>query len=462
MNKTMLLGATCALSLTLGVPAKAQENTAYFPLAVYRTGPYASGGAPNFSGMIDYFNLVNMHGGINGVKIVWKECETAYTVERGIECYHRLVDGQPAVMFDSHSTGIMDALLEQTTKDKISQVQNGGGSMVAQDGEVMPYEFVVGFSYPDEAYIIVSYFGQLLGGMDKLKGKKIVTLYHGSPYGRVNLGLLDDLAKKYGFQNIKIEVPDPGAEQQSQWLQIRRIKPDFVFLRGWGIMNPVAIETAYRTGYPVNKIVGNLWAASEEDVLPAGAAADGYRAMVINPTGTDQPVTHEIVEKLYKTREGNLQDKSRLGSLYWNMGVQGGIERVEAYRIAQARFGNKVMSRTEFRWGIENLVIDKKRREALGAPDMLPVHLSCTDHMGGHKARIEQWDAKAKKWHIVSDWLAPDVREATAYTLKLAEKYRKDHNITRRNCADPKQRNDWDLTASDLADEAAAKKAASR
>ncbi len=31
--------------------------------------------------------LVNMKGGINGVKLVWEECETEYNATRGVECY---------------------------------------------------------------------------------------------------------------------------------------------------------------------------------------------------------------------------------------------------------------------------------------------------------------------------------------------------------------------------------------
>ena len=29
-------------------------------------------------------------GGINGVTLVWEECETVYDVPRGMECYERL------------------------------------------------------------------------------------------------------------------------------------------------------------------------------------------------------------------------------------------------------------------------------------------------------------------------------------------------------------------------------------
>jgi hypothetical protein len=38
----------------------------------------------------------------------------------------------------------------------------------------------------------------------------------------------DLYAKKHGFESRHIEGPAPGNEQQSQWLSIRRIKPDWV------------------------------------------------------------------------------------------------------------------------------------------------------------------------------------------------------------------------------------------
>ena len=76
--------------------------------------------------------------------------------------------------------------------------------------------------------------------MDKLKGKKIVHLYHDSAFGKEPLPVLEAQAKQYGFELIKIPVAHPGNEQQSQWLQIRQAKPDYVILWGWGVMNPIA------------------------------------------------------------------------------------------------------------------------------------------------------------------------------------------------------------------------------
>ena len=83
--------------------------------------------------------------------------------------------------------------------------------------------------------------------MDKLKGKKIVNLYHDSAYGKETIPVLDAQAKKYGFEITHIAVPLPGNEQSAQWLQIRQIKPDWVILRGWGVMNPTSLKAAAKS-----------------------------------------------------------------------------------------------------------------------------------------------------------------------------------------------------------------------
>ena len=42
--------------------------------------------------MIDYLNYLNTkHGGVNGVKLVYEECETKYNAARSVECYQRLL-----------------------------------------------------------------------------------------------------------------------------------------------------------------------------------------------------------------------------------------------------------------------------------------------------------------------------------------------------------------------------------
>ena len=423
------------------------EESMYVPIPSYRVGPYAAGGTGYFGGILDYYNLVNSRGGVGGVKLTWSECETEYSVERGVECYKRLKDREGgAVFFDPLSVGISTALIETGRADKMPIIAVNHGKTAGQRGDVFPYYFMPGINTYDEHSIMVHYIGELEGGMSNLKGKKIAMLFHGSPYGREAIGFMDSMCEKHGCTHAAIEVPHPGNEQQSQWLKIRKMKPDYVLLRGWGVMNPVAMQTAKRMGFPVSRLIGNIWSNSDEDVIPAGAAASGYQAITTHPAGTDFKVVQDIISTVYGAGHGDLQDKSRLGSVYWNLGVLAGVVHTEALRIAQERFGNRALSSAETRWGFENLVLTAERIEELGATGLVPeLALSCLDHVGGHLAKFQQWDASARKWNIVSDWIEGDVALSQTIIDAGAAKYAADNAIEARPCDANNNDDDFDL-----------------
>jgi branched-chain amino acid transport system substrate-binding protein len=265
--KSLLLGAAF-VSAAMGVASSVQAQEQFIALPSYRVGPYAAGGSGFYGGAIDYFNLVNLNGGVNGVKIVWEECETEYNPSRGIECYERLkTKNGGATMVEPLSTGVAYGILDRVRQDKIPMTTLGYGRSDAANGKVFPYIFPLITSYWNQAAGMVKYLGDKSGGMDKLKGKKIVHLYHDSAFGKEPLPVLEAQAKQYGFELIKIAVAPPGSEQQSQWLQIRQANPDHVILWGWGVMNSVAIKTAQRNGFPREKMLGVWWAGSEEDTI---------------------------------------------------------------------------------------------------------------------------------------------------------------------------------------------------
>src|SRR5690606_27489278 len=277
-RKTLVAGAVAAGLLTTGY-AVAQEQ--FIGLPSYRVGPYAAGGSGIYGGWIDYMQLINNRdGGINGVKLTWEECETEYNNARGVECYERLkTKGSTGdAVFQPLSTGIAYSVLEKVAQDGMPMVTIGYGRTDAADGRVFPWVFPMITTYWSQASAIVNYIGSKEGGLDKLKGKKIGLLYHDSAYGKESHAIMDKLAAKHGFNVEKIAVAHPGNEQQSQWLQIRQMRPDYVVLWGWGVMNPTALRTAARTGFPREKIVGVWWAGAEEDTVPAGDAAKGYTA----------------------------------------------------------------------------------------------------------------------------------------------------------------------------------------
>lgn len=425
--KAALLGALLGTAALL--PAAAQADEQYFPLQSYRVGPYAAGGTGFFGGFIDYLTLVNNRdGGVNGVKLTWDECETQYEVERGVECYKRQKNRPGVAAWNPLSVGIAYAMIDDVGRDKVPLITVNHGRTDSTDGRVFKYVFPLLLNPYSESSGIVNYIGTREGGLETLKGKKIVVLYHGSPYGKETIPIYQLLAEKYGFSVEQIEVPHPGNEQQSQWLSIRRTKPDYVVLRGWGVMNPVALKTAQKVGFPADRIIGNVWSNSEEDVIPAGDAAKGYTAITTQASGADYPVLQEIAKTVYGAGKGNLDDRKRIGSVYHNLGIVNGILNVEAVRIAQDKFGKRTLTGDEVRWGFEHLRLDPKRVEALGAKGLFhSINVSVANHEGEGRVTFQQWDGA--KWKVVSDWIAPDWALLRPIIEKSSLAYAAEHGI---------------------------------
>ncbi len=430
------LGAASALALVWAAPVQAQ-NEQFIPMPSYRIGPYAAGGTSLYGGMIDYMNLINMRdGGINGVKLTWEECETEYKPDRGVECYERLKAKGPtgAAMFTFYSTGISYALISKVAQDKIPLVTIAHGRTDAADGRFFPYVFPLFTTYWSLNTDIVRYIGQREGGLAKLKGKKIVHLHHGSAYGKEPNVVFQKQAEKYGFEGKIIEVPAPGSEQQAQWLEIRQFKPDWVIVSGWGVMNPAMLKNAARVGFPMDHIIGNFWTGSEEDVDPVGAPAKGYISAVLNPPGKEFKVIQEIERVVYGAGKGNMTEKHRIGSIYYNRGVLTSIVFVEAIRVAQGKFGKKPLTGEQVRWGLENLNLDGARIAALGATNFIqPLKVTCADHEGGGAAKFQQWDGT--KWKVISDWIQADKALVRPLIEESAAKYAKENNIQERDCS---------------------------
>jgi branched-chain amino acid transport system substrate-binding protein len=422
--------ATAALTSVITTAANAQEQ--YLPLLSYRVGPYAAAGSGFFGGVIDYMNLVNSKGGINGVKIAFEECETEYNPSRGVECYERLKTRNGGASFvEPMSTGIAYGVLDRVVNDKIPMTTLGYGRSDSANGKVFPYVFPLGTTYWNLAAAMIKHLADK-SGPQGLKGKKIAFLYLDGAYGKEPFPVLDALSKEHQFELVKIPVAHPGNEQQSQWLQIRQANPDHVILWGFGVMNTVALKTAQRNGIAREKILGSWWAGSEEDVVPAGDAAKGYSSMAMVIPGS-YPVVDEIRSKLYEAGKGNLDDKKRIGSVYHMRGIAAGILSVEAIRKAQDKYGKgKVLTSEQIRWGFENLNIDEQRQKELGALGMFPaIKTSCEDHEGSGATKVLQWDGA--KWKVTTpNWIVGDKTLTRRLLEESSSKYAAEKGINPR------------------------------
>ena len=124
LRKAALFGAAI-VSAAVVVAAGAQaQNEQFIPGLIYRTGAYAPNGIPFANGIADYYKLVNERdGGVNGVKIVFEECDTGYATDRGVECYERLKGKGPtgAAYVIPLSTGIRNGPSCEEETDGTSQ-----------------------------------------------------------------------------------------------------------------------------------------------------------------------------------------------------------------------------------------------------------------------------------------------------------------------------------------------------
>jgi branched-chain amino acid transport system substrate-binding protein len=109
---------------------------------------------------------------------------------------------------------------------------------------------------------------------------------------------------------------------------------------------------------------------------------------------------------------------------------------VESIRSAQKKFGNRVVTGDEVRWGAEHVSLDAARIKALGVEGMLqPVHTSCADHGGSHAARIHTWDGGA--WSYTSEMYKSEPKLLDPMIKASAEKYAAEKKLPIADCGKP-------------------------
>ena len=403
-----------------------------FPSLSYRTGPYAAGGIPFADGYADYFTLLNERdGGIGGVPIRVPECETAYNTEKGVECYES-TKGDGALLYQPLSTGITYQLIPKVSEDEIPLHTMGYGRTSAANGKVFEWVFNYPANYWNGASHAVNYVLDLNGG--DVSGKKIALVYHNSAYGKEPIRTLEELSAKHGFEFMPVAVDHPGQEQKSQWLQIRRERPDYVFMWGWGVMNQVAVQEAANIRYPMENFIGIWWSGSENDVLPAGDSATGYKALTFHNVGSDFPVFDDIqtyvVDKGLAAGAGD-----QIGTVLYNRGLYAAMLAAEAARTAQEMHGVTEITAAMMRDGMEALVVSEERMTELGMPGFGPsFDVSCDNHGGPGLGAVQQWDASSGTWSLISDFGPSDSEVITALIEEDSMAYAAENNLEPRAC----------------------------
>nr|WP_208976434.1 ABC transporter substrate-binding protein [Pseudovibrio hongkongensis] len=403
MKGILKLAAATSLVCSLGVVA-ASAASLYVPNLTYRTGPFAATGIPIMNGQRDYVEMINARdGGVGGIELEFDECETGYNTNKGVECYEKTKGN--AIVTQPWSTGITLQVLPRTNVDRIPILAPGYGFSPMSEGNTFAWAFNPPVSYWDGAYMILEYISG--GDMSSLKGKEIALLHLDHPFGKEPIPLFEKMAAAHGFKFLKIPVGLKEMQNQSaQWLQIRRERPDHVIMWGWGAMNAGALTEAVKTRFPLDKMIGVWWSGSDDDLLPLGGKAKGYKSISWNAPG-DYAVMKDIRKHVVDQGNSLLKSSADMDKVFYQRGVVISAILVEGIRTAQAKYGKANIGPEELRWGLENLDITAERLKEMGMDGMFaPLKTSCDNHTGHAGAWMLEWDGE--RFVQVSDLLKPN------------------------------------------------------
>ncbi|MFV0358204.1 ABC transporter substrate-binding protein [Tropicimonas sp.] len=411
--KTTVSKFAWATALCAGLAAPTLAEGIYVPNLSYRTGPFASTGIPLMNGQADYMAMLNARdGGIGGVPIVFAECETGYSTEKGVECYERTK--ADAVVTQPWSTGITLQVLPKSNVDRIPILAPGYGFSPMADGKVFQWAFNTPASYWDAASMIIQFIAD--GDMASLSGKKIVLLHLDHPFGKEPIPVLEAMAEAYGFDLVLIPVGLKEMQNQSaQWLQIRRERPDYVVMWGWGAMNTGAITEAVKTRFPMENFIGVWWSGHDDDLKLVGADGKGYKSVSWSMPQPDAPLMADIRTHVL---DANLSQQKDPNTVFYQRGLVISMMLAEGIRAAQQEFGVGEITPEQLRWGLENLNLTAGRLEELGMTGMVPpFSTSCSNHTGHSGGWMLEWDGE--KFVQASDLLNAD--RAFVEPLEIAQ-----------------------------------------
>ncbi|MEO0763597.1 MAG: ABC transporter substrate-binding protein, partial [Pseudomonadota bacterium] len=215
---------------------------------------------------------------------------------------------------------------------------------------------------------------------------------------------------------------------------IRRDRPDYVLMWGWGVMNQVAIQEAANIRFPMENFIGIWWSGSENDVIPAGAGANGYKALTFHQPGGDAPIFADIQKHVV---DAGLAAGAgdQIGTVLYNRGMYAAMLAVEAAKTAQEISGKADISPADMRAGMEALSITEAKMAALGLPNFGPeFQVSCANHGGPGLGAVQQWDAASGTWSMISDFSGPDLDVIQPLIDEDSGAYAAENAITPRSC----------------------------
>ena len=391
MLTKVAVGATLALA---GTVATAQDKEAVrFGLCFDLSKSYTFISPQVAQAAQDLAKYVNDNGGLDGHPVEVIVRDHGNEPQRGVECYEGL-KREGVSIFNMLWTPVTNAVLPRAMKDGNILMQSFVGRGDAVDGEVFDWVFPVGPTYWQQAANDVAFIKGQMGG--DLSNAKIGFIYLDYPFGQEPIEILKTLAEREGFELELYPVPLPGSDQAGAWSKIRRDKPDYVI--SWLLAggHVVASKEMRRNRFPIDRYLSVNW-LNEVDIANIGAEeAKGLLRGTNVAGGQEVPIVKTMLETYYAKGEGS-GPENLVRDVYYNTGMAIYSVGFEAARLAIKQNGWPVTPES-MKAAYESI------SEFDGNGLMAPVTVTASDHGGGGKTRVEQWNGET--WVPLTDWSA--------------------------------------------------------
>jgi branched-chain amino acid transport system substrate-binding protein len=206
---------------------------------------------------------------------------------------------------------------------------------------------------------------------------------------------------------------------------VRKERPDYMIMWGWGAMNATAVKEAAKIKYPLDKFIGNWWAGSHADMRAVGEEGKGYKAANFSGVGKDFPALQDVIKHVVDAGKSQVESKVLVGDILYNRGLFNAVLIAEGIRAAQANTGKKVITAEDLRKGFETFDLSEARLKEIGLEGFTaPIKGSCADHEGAGAVFLMQWDGK--DWSKISDPIPPMTDVVRPLLEQAADDYLKD------------------------------------
>lgn len=239
------------------------------------TGGTGDVGAPYAEGARDYIAYVNKHGGINGKKIELIDVDYQYKIPQAVSAYKEMVSkGVIAIL--GWGTGDTEAMAPMIANDKIPYISASYSEHLVFDKT--PYNFIGATTYSDQARLAIKWIKDNWKG--KSRNPKIALIYNDTGFGRSPIQDAEEFAKKIGVDVVDKQIVGlKDLDATTQLLNMQKKEPDFAIIQQTTMATSTILKDAKKLGLKT-KFIGLNWTFSEKLIEQAGAATEGFLAVM--------------------------------------------------------------------------------------------------------------------------------------------------------------------------------------